>query len=166
MRGSIEKLAAEGKSIVFSGSPRTVYEARGDADHEGEIPLLSRLYGPENVHIFYLDITVQEAIRRGLARRVCTLNDHPIPDTPEFRNLTVCPWDGSPLRKRPDNLDKDEASIRNRFAVFERRTKPMLDYFGTAGYQVIHLNGADEITSIHAKAVEVLERRRMPVPEE
>ncbi|MBI2054168.1 MAG: nucleoside monophosphate kinase, partial [Candidatus Staskawiczbacteria bacterium] len=44
MAERIKELAEMGKSIIFSGSPRTVYEA------EREIPLLKELYGLENIN--------------------------------------------------------------------------------------------------------------------
>src|SRR5690606_5775814 len=46
----IRQVAAQGHGIVFSGSPRTLFEA------EGELPVLEEAYGKDNIKVFNLDI--------------------------------------------------------------------------------------------------------------
>jgi len=139
----LEELAREGKGVVFSGSPRTVYEA------EREMPEADRLYGRDNIKIFCLSLSEEESVERNSERRICEKNRHPIPRPeydPKFANITKCPWDGSPIITRPA-LDKPEI-IRERYKVFLRDTAPVLDYFRNNGYKVVEVNGEQPIEKV------------------
>lgn len=131
-----EELAAKGEGIVFSGSPRTLYEAKN------EMPELEKLYGRENIKIFYITLSEVESVKRNSHRRICQVNRHPIPGFPQYRDLTTCPEDGSPIIKR--KLDKPE-TIKERYRVFLKDTKPVFDYLRLCGYKVITINGEQPI---------------------
>jgi adenylate kinase len=165
MKEAVGELAGRDQGIVFSGSPRTVFEAVGDGATEGLLQFLARLYGPQNVHIFNLHVSEDESVRRNRARRVCTAKGHPIPDTAEYRTIEVCPWDGSPLQRRPDKLDDDENLIRERYQVYLRRTQPVVEAIRGQGYDVVEMNGDNSIEAIHHHIVDIVQRRRMPVSE-
>jgi len=137
------ELASEGKGVVFSGSPRTLYEA------ENEMPEIDKLYSRENIKIFYITLSEGESIKRNSERRICEKNRHPIPRPeydPKFAGITKCPWDGSPIITRPA-LDKPEI-IKERYKVFLRETAPVLDYFREKGYNVIEINGEQPIEKV------------------
>lgn len=138
----IEKLHREGKSIIFSGSFRTLEEA------EKETPVVETLYGRENVRIFYITLSEEESVKRNSERRICEKNRHPIPRPeydPKFKDITKCPQDGSPIITR--TLDKPEI-IRERYRVFLRDTAPVFDYFRERGYKVIEINGEQPIEKV------------------
>ncbi len=164
MREKILALAAQGQELVLSGSPRSLFETAGDERSEGLIPLFERLYGAQNIFIFYLVISEEEALKRSGTRRVCVAHDHPIPDTAENRNLTACPWDGSPLRRRPDGLDDKPDVIRKRYREYQQRMEPIFAYLRERGYAIHEIDGTEPITEIHQKVVDVTERRRTPIP--
>ena len=164
MRTKISALAAQGKSIVLSGSPRTVFEAAGDERAQGLVPLLEQLYGEQNISMFYILITEEEALKRASTRLVCALHDHPLPDLPEYRGRTTCPWDGSALRRRTDGLDDKPDIIRKRYRDYVKRMEPILAYMRERGYTVIDVDGTRPIEEIHHQVVEFIERRRVPVP--
>jgi len=63
-----EKIAAAGEGLVFSGSPRTLYEAFGDANTEGLVSILEGLYGKENIHVFLINVKPETSIARNSAR--------------------------------------------------------------------------------------------------
>src|SRR3989344_4665730 len=65
MAEKIKELAQMQKSVIFSGSPRTVYEA------EREIPLLKKLYGQNNIKFILLEIGAETTIFRNSNRRIC-----------------------------------------------------------------------------------------------
>src|SRR3990172_6787858 len=44
-----KEIRGSGFNIVFSGSPRTMFEAFGDDKNEGLVAVLEKLYGKENV---------------------------------------------------------------------------------------------------------------------
>lgn len=60
-----------GFGIIFSGSPRTFYEA------ETLVPFLEELFGAENMKAIYLDITDEEGIKRILRRAARELDKDP-----------------------------------------------------------------------------------------
>ena len=147
------ELAREGRGGVFSGSPRTPYEA------EHELPEFEKLYGRDNIKIFYITLSEEESVKRNSERRICEKNRHPIPRSeydPKFKDITVCPWDGSPIITRPV-LDKPEI-IRERYKVFLRDTAPVLDYFREKGYKIVEINGEQPIEKVSSDILEHFEK--------
>lgn len=135
VKEKIKELFKEGKNLVLSGSPRTLYEGKEI------IPLLKKLYGKKNIKIFSLEISPKETIKRNSQRRICQLMRHPILATKkEFLNLKYCPLDGSKLLKRK-GLD-DPETIKVRIKEYKERTFPLLDYFKKEGLKVIKINGS------------------------
>ncbi len=130
----IKKLHAEGRGMVFSGSPRSIYEG------EKVIPCLKELYGIEEIKVIYLNISPEETIYRNSNRRICKLMRHSILYSEETKNLKFCPIDGSELQKRK-GLD-DVETIKVRIKEFEERTKPLLDFFKKQGLSVNEINGS------------------------
>src|SRR3989344_529597 len=94
MLEEIRALYEKGVGIVLSGSPRTMFEA------EGEMPVFDELYGKDSIKIFHLNLSKEESVKRNSSRRICEANRHTIPDFPIFKDITVCPKDGSKLLKR------------------------------------------------------------------
>jgi adenylate kinase len=135
----ITELANEEKSVILSGSPRTLYEAVYD------MPILSRLYGKENIKIFHINLSEDESIKRNSGRRICKANRHPIPDFPENEKLSICPQDGSELVRR--ELDKPEI-VRHRYQIYLEETAPILDYFQKNSYPVVKINGEQSIEKV------------------
>ena len=137
----IKDLAEEGKSIIFSGSPRTVYEA------EKEIPLLKELYGLENIKFVMLKISPEVTIFRNSHRRICELIRHSILFSLETENLTKCPLDGSNLIKRK-GLD-DVETIKKRIDIFKEQTFPVAQIIEREGIHVHKVNGEQSVADVH-----------------
>jgi adenylate kinase family enzyme len=152
----VRPLAELGKSLAFSGSPRTPHEA------EVEFPALQELFGRENVLLIYLDIDLNEMKRRIAGRRFCAANGHVIPGSPEFAHLTVCPQDGSALARRA--LD-DESKVQTRHSEFVNLTLPVVDIAKQQAVAVFTLDGSQSIEAVHHEVAGVVERRQMPAPE-
>jgi len=141
MAEKIKELAKDGKSIIFSGSPRTVYEA------EREIPLLKELYGVENIRFVLLEITAETTIFRNSHRRICELIRHSILFGPETESLTKCPLDGSNLVKRK-GLD-DPETIKKRLEVFKEQTFPVMEVVEKQGLHLNKVNGEQTVADVH-----------------
>ncbi|HXK35296.1 MAG TPA: nucleoside monophosphate kinase [Candidatus Paceibacterota bacterium] len=141
----IKEFHKKGKGIVFSGSPRTLLEARV------EMPLLEKLYDRKNIHIFYIKLTEKESVRRNSVRKICVKNRHPIPFVlKEFKNVKKCPWDGSKIVTRA--LDKPSI-IARRYKVFLKDTRPVLNYFKKHRFPAFPINGLQPIEKVHADIV-------------
>lgn len=137
----VKDLKHDGESIIFSGSPRTVYEA------EKELPLFKDLYGQENIKAFYIKISPEQTINRNSHRRICETARHSILWSPETENLTKCPLDGSALLRRK-GLD-DPETIKIRINEFKERTYPIIDILKREGIQVVEINGEQNVSDVY-----------------
>ncbi|MDP2741353.1 MAG: nucleoside monophosphate kinase [bacterium] len=144
----VKELAEMGKSIIFSGSPRTVYEA------EKEIPLLKDLYGKENIRFVLLEISAETTIFRNSHRRICELIRHSILFNKETEDLDNCPLDGSKLVKRK-KLD-DPETIKNRLKVFAEQTYPVINRIDEEGIRVKKVNGEQTVADVHKDVLEAI----------
>ena len=137
----IGDLHKQGLGIVFSGSPRTKEEA------EAEMPVFEKLYGKESVKVFNILLSREESFYRNSNRRICEANRHPIPNFPEFKNLKVCPKDGSKLIVRK-GLD-DPESVKRRYNVYLEETEPVLGFLKQRGYEIMEINGEQGIAEVN-----------------
>lgn len=137
----IGKLKNRVKGFVFSGSARTLEETRKNLE------FLAGIYSKDEIAAVEIKLSEAESIKRNSARRLCQANRHPIPNFPEFADITVCPEDGSPIITRP--LDKPEI-IGERYRVYLRDTEPVLKYFRDNGFQVFEINGEQPIEKVFA----------------
>src|SRR3989344_4583871 len=143
--GETKKIAGEGKGMVLSASPRTLFEA------EKEIPVFEEIYGKENIFVFHITLSEAESIKRNSNRRICEKNRHPIPNFPEFKNITTCPQDGSKLVTR--ELDKPEI-IKVRYQEYLNRTRPILNYLSDRDYKIYRINGEQPIEKVSEDILE------------
>ncbi|MCC6405342.1 MAG: nucleoside monophosphate kinase [Candidatus Yanofskybacteria bacterium] len=151
----VRPVAAQGKGLIFSGSPRTVFEA------EIEVPEMVKVYGADSVLVINLVIPDEVASSRIATRRLCRAHNHPIPATPEFASLTTCPKDGSELYVR--ELD-DPSKTGTRFSEYRKLTEPTLNTFRANGVPIFAIDASQSIQAIHQEVVGALERRTTPAP--
>lgn len=144
----INDLHKEGKSLLLSGSPRTVYEA------EGVVPLLKKLYGLKNIKVILLEIKPEETVFRNTHRRICELMRHPIIYSKDTKNLKICPLDGSKLLQRK-GLDSPK-SIKVRLKQYKERTFPLVRLFKEEKLFVKHINGSPSPSIVFENILRVL----------
>ena len=149
MLDAIAEWASTGASLVFSGSPRTVYEA------QSQLPMLRQFYRIWNVHAFHLQVDPEIAKVRSLVRRVCEAHQHPVP--PEYAG-TACPVDGSWLKVRDD--DSDPAKVAFRHSKFEEQTAPVLQYLAENGCPPVDVPAGRSPEEVHVFITDVLDRHR------
>lgn len=140
VKEKIEKLAASSEGIVFSGSPRTIFEAKKI------VPIIKKLYGSKNIKAFLLEINPNQTVWRNTHRRICELMRHPILHTIETAELKKCPLDGSDLVKRK-GLDDPEI-IKVRLKEYKERTFPIIDYLKGEGIRMGKINGEQSVTDV------------------
>ncbi len=105
-------------NYILDGFPRTVGQAQQIEDLK-----INR--------VIYLDIAEKEVIERLSGRRVCSTGEHNyhirfLP--PKKRG--VCDIDGTKLIQRKDDEPK---VIQERFKVYNKQTKPVVDYYRKKG---------------------------------
>ena len=142
------QLFKEDDNLILSGSPRTLFEA------EKEIPVLEKLYGKENIKVVFLEISAETTLWRNSKRKICDLMRHSIIFNPETEHLTMCPLDGSALKKR-EKLD-DPETIKVRLKEFAERTAPIIDFYEKQGIKVNKINGESTIAEVHSQVMKAI----------
>lgn len=126
-------ISDSGYGIVYSGSPRTLYEA------EGLVPLLEKEYGKKNIHVLHLQVPAATAAKRNADRYVCSFCRRPLLTAfYPSKNPTNCPVCGGRLIRR---VDDDPAKYKIRFKEYTTRTTPVIDFMKKRGYKVHSVNG-------------------------
>ncbi len=138
--GTMKDVAARHQGIVMSSGFRTEYET------EKELEFFEQAYGRENIKIITLTLSEKTSIERSLNRRICKANRHPIPNLPEYRDLKVCPQDGSELERRV--LDSPEI-VPKRYQEYIVKTLPVIDFIKKRGYNIIEINGEQSMEDVH-----------------
>lgn len=130
VKQATKKIAQSGQSIVYSGSPRTIFEAFGDSRHQGLIALLNKLYGRKNILILKLNIPDKISIKRNSERWVCSVCGLPLLAKARIKNCAFC---GGKMRKR--SLDNPEV-IKIRLKEYRSRTFPIFQNLKRQGYKI------------------------------
>ncbi len=146
------RISGAGWGLVFSGSPRTVYEA------ERLMPELEHLYGKKNIFIFGLQLIPNHSIKRNSARLMCTVCGYGLltayyPKT----KAKHCPVCGGSFYSRI--LDKPEV-IRVRLKQYKERTEPIFDTVKKRGYRVIKIDAEPAPYKVLAKIIAAIKIRK------
>lgn len=115
-----EKIFKSGFNLIYSGSPRTLYEAFGDKKEEGLIHFLIKRFKKENIFIFFLKVKEKDSIIRNSHRRICSVCGLPFLKEARIKRCAFC---GGELKERV--LDKKEV-IKVRLVEFKNRTYPII----------------------------------------
>ena len=81
----VEELARAKTGVIFSGSPRTLYEAFGDKNHVGLMQTFEKGYGRKNIVVFELKIRSTDSIGRNSHRLICSSCRSPLLKTERCR---------------------------------------------------------------------------------
>ncbi len=133
---AILTIGRAGLGVVFSGSPRTLYEAFGDKRTKCFIAAPEEIYTKKNTIIFEIKIPPSESISRNSVRSICSVCDSPILGF--ARHLKQCPLCGGSLKKR--SLDKP-AIIKIRLKEYKERTEPIFKALRKKGFQIHLIDG-------------------------
>lgn len=138
-----KRIATIGESIVYSGSPRTLFEAFGEKSQKGLLEMLSKMYGKKNIFIIQLNVRDEVSRKRNAARSVCS-----VCGLPRLGNAktTTCSFCAGPLRRRKDDNPK---LFNTRLAEYHERTEPILARARKAGYHIQSVDGEKLPYKIH-----------------
>ncbi|MEK7465688.1 MAG: nucleoside monophosphate kinase [Patescibacteria group bacterium] len=132
---AVTRIAKAGYSVVFSGSPRTLFEAFGDKKYTGLVKVLEKLYGKKNVVVIKLDIHHTTSMKRNSQRFICSVCGLPIMAHSRQSHCSFC---GAKMRTR--KLD-DPKVIPTRLKEYENRTFPILKELATQRFMIKHVDG-------------------------
>ncbi|MFN3780716.1 MAG: adenylate kinase [Candidatus Kapaibacteriota bacterium] len=131
---------------LLDGFPRTIAQA------EALDKLLAELNQKLDC-VLILDVHTEEIVNRLTARRTCKIcgkTYHLVFNPPKVDGK--CDIDGGELYQRTDD---NEETVRNRLAVYEKQTKPLIDYYTKKG--IAHfINGQGEIEKIYNQIKDIL----------
>jgi len=154
-----QRLAQNGartRGFVLDGAPRTLPQAK----------ILDEILAPQTLDLVIdLDVPTQVVLRRLAARRVCVDcgTNYSVSQPPLIRG--ICDVCGGEVVQREDDT---EDAIHRRLELYQRQTKPLLDFYAQANL-LVRVNGAgaaDQVTRRAVRAVdEALAGRGRPPSE-
>lgn len=152
MQNALRRLAQEERSVVFSGSPRTLFEA------QKIFPFLEELFGASLIRVFLLFIKPETASFRLRYRRVCGQCALLYPWREETKYLATCLRCQGLLCRR-GNLDSPEA-IKIRFRAYEQETLPAIAFAEQRGYPFAVIDGEPHEDIVAGRVLETLSSLR------
>ena len=138
------------KGFVLDGFPRTLAQAEA----------LDRLLAERGLaldRVVLFRISEAELVERITGRRVCRAcgrNYHAKFSPPQ--NAGVCDGCGGQLYQRNDD---EEATVRRRLGVYERDTRPLVDYYRGQGL-LEEISGEGPVDQVFEAVVRATERAR------
>jgi adenylate kinase len=134
--------------FIFDGFPRTVPQAE----------LLDRILekgGFPKPLVINIPVPADELVRRISSRWTCSVGGeiYNVLDAPPKKS-GICDVDGGELVQRPD--DRPEV-VKERLAAYERKTKPLEDYYRRQGV-LEDVDGSASVGAISRAIEEILKR--------
>jgi adenylate kinase len=144
-RLSLDDTKARG--FVLDGFPRTVHQAKG----------LAELLAPDEIDmVVNLEVPTEVVLRRLAGRRVCIdCGSNYSVDSPPRLDWT-CDICGGEVVQREDDT---EAAIRRRLDLYERETRPLVDWYSERDL-LAEVSGVGDPDEITGGLVRVVDQRR------
>ncbi len=144
-RLSLDDTKARG--FVLDGFPRTVHQAKG----------LAELLAPDEIELVVnLEVPTEVVLHRLAGRRVCIdCGANYSVDSPPRLNWT-CDICGGEVVQREDDT---EAAIRRRLDLYERETRPLVDWYAERDILSV-VDGVGDPDEITSGMVRVVDQRR------
>lgn len=150
IKKQILKIYKAGFGIIFSGSPRTLYEA------QNLMPLIEKLSGKENIFFIELKISEKEALKRNSDRLICKFCGYTLlRQYFNFKNIKNCPICGGLFYKRV--LDNPKI-IRIRFKEYKEKTYPIFDFLKERGYVIHQIDARPAPYKVFQKIIKIIKK--------
>lgn len=151
VKKATKMLYSLGADIVYSGSPRTFFEAFGDGKNKGLFPLLFELFGKDNVYVIALQVSFDASLKRNLGRKICSVCGLQALGDFKGNNCSLC---AGTLKKRV--LDKPEI-MKERLKEYEERTLPILNELRKMKFRNLYfVDGSPLPFVVHRKIAKIL----------
>lgn len=131
IQDEIRHLASKRKSVILSGSPRTLFEA------ERIVPFLEELYGKDRIIIFRIHVSSETSIFRNSHRTICEQCGTPQVYYKEKQSKKCAKCGGTLVRRSLDTIE----AIQVRLKEYKKRTRPIYSFLEERGYVVVTING-------------------------
>lgn len=132
---------------ILDGFPRTLPQAR----------LLERIAHSRGrrISVVKIDVPRELLFKRLTGRRTCTACGaiYHVEFMPS-RQDGICDLDGQPLFTRSDDYPE---AIENRLALYDEKTRPLLDYYGESG-RLYKVDGTGTPEEVFGRIAEVVKR--------
>nr|WP_290667300.1 adenylate kinase [Ardenticatena sp.] len=135
------------KGAILDGYPRNLNQARALDEMLAE-------WGAEVTRAIYIDVGMDELMRRLTGRRVCRACQatyHIVFNPPQQDG--ICDVCGGELYQRDD--DKDEAAIRRRLEIYQQETLPVIEYYRERGL-LSEVSGEQPIEAVNADILKAI----------
>ncbi len=133
--------------FILDGFPRTVAQAEA-------FEKMLQEHGLKLDHVILIDVPKEEIILRLTGRRICPKCGavyHIRYNPPKSEG--VCDKCKTPLIQRDD--DKEDV-VKNRLAVYEKSTKPLVEYYEGKG-KLVRIDGVGSIDEIFGRIKQILQ---------
>ncbi len=132
---------------LLDGYPRTIPQA------DALTGILKEIKKPLDA-VINIEVSDEELVKRLGGRRSCECGEsyHVIFNPPEKEG--VCDACGAELYQRDD--DKEEV-IRQRLAVYNEKTKPLIDYYYNAGL-LVNIDGSGDVDVVLADICRIMDQ--------
>ena len=136
-----------GDGFLLDGFPRTVPQAEALDAMLGDT-------GRAITHVVLIDVPAEELVQRIAGRRSCS-------QCGKIYNVTfdppkaegVCDLDGAALSQRADD---NEETVRNRIAVYEQQTAPLVGYYENKGVLESAFGGGKRPDEVYEQVHDIL----------
>jgi len=145
VKEGMAKTANAGLGIVFSGSPRTMYEAFGDKKTTGLATELIKNYGKKNVFFIELQVRPEIAKNRNSIRLICKECKTGVSGKTPIQECPIC------LGKMERRKDDNPEIYAKRITEYNERTKPILTELKKRGFTVLKISGEKKPYEVFAE---------------
>ena len=136
------------KGWILDGFPRTTAQAAA-------LDAILHDMGIQLTAVIDISVDRDKLIKRVSGRlicRKCGASYHKVYNPPKKEG--ICDNCGSPLYQRPDDNEK---TVKERLAVYDKSTKPLVDYYKAGGHYFL-INGDQEIDKVYSDIKAALEK--------
>ncbi|TQD25224.1 adenylate kinase [Methanolobus vulcani] len=132
---------------LLDGYPRTIPQADALTD------ILKEISKPLDA-VINIEVSDDALVKRLSGRRSCTCGEsyHVMFNPPEKEG--ICNACGAELYQRDD--DKEDV-IRQRLAVYNEKTKPLIDYYDKAGI-LVNIDGTGAVDAVFADICKIMDQ--------